>query len=170
MTKKIIIGIGIVAIALLGVGLGSAAITESTTLEDPFNDSMEEMVNISITDSNNQSIRSDATVAGSGNVSLQTVIEFGGEIVKTDTDTYSTSTGTELLTTTHSPQANGTYNVTTKVVSGNETLVDSLFYERVDGSSGTVAAGGSLNMSLIELVALLVLALGLGAVILGRDQ
>lgn len=170
MNRKIIIGLGLVAIAVLGIGLGSAAITGSTTIEDPFNNTLEENVSIDVTDADNQSIRTDATVAGDGNVSLQKIIKFDGEIVKTETDDYvEGSVGTEVLTTSYDPETNGTYNVTSKVVSGDETLVDSVFFERTNGSSGTVAAGGSLQMSMIELVFIMVLAVGLGAVLLGRD-
>lgn len=169
MNRKIIIGLGLVAIAVLGVGLGSAAITGSTTVEDPFNNTLEESVEINVTDPDNQSIRTDATVAGDGNVSIQKIVEIDGEIVKTETDDYEGSSGTVVLSTSYDPEANGTYNVTSKVISGDETLVDSVFFERTNGSSGTVAAGGSLQMSMIELVFIMVLAVGLGAVLLGRE-
>jgi preprotein translocase subunit SecD len=127
---------------------------------------------ILVDDLANQTITADATVSGSSNVSIQTVIEYNGEILHSETNSYDGTGNTEILSSQYNPPENGTYVVRQEVVSGDASIVDSVYFDTIDPDSAVVGTGDSFldSMSTVELVGVFALAGGLMFVLAGgRD-
>jgi len=144
----------------------------TTTIATQPNNLIEER-EIVVSDTANETIAADATVSGSANVSIQTVIEYNGEILSSETNTYDGSGATEILSATYDPPENGTYIVRQEVVNGDETIVNSVYFDTIKSDTGAVATtddGFVAGMSSLELAGVLGVALILLLVLFGgRD-
>jgi len=136
-------------------------------------DNLIEERDLVVSEQGNETLVADATVSGSSDVEIQTVVLFNGQIVSTEANSYDSSGNTEILSAQYDPPQNGTYTVYQEVVNGSSSVVDSVYFDTLDESSGVVAGTGEgflSGMSSIELFGTLAVVAILGMVLLGgRD-
>jgi len=148
-------------------------VIDGTTISVIDDDGIEER-DVTVSDQTNQSITSDATVSGSVNVSIQTVIEYNGEILSSETNSYDGSGATEILSATYDPPENGTYTVRQEVVNGDSSIVSGVYFDTIESDTGGAVAttddGFVAGMSSLELAGVLGVVLILLLVLFGgRD-